>query len=397
MTLPINPHFGGQLPPIEYKQELVSGLEPFLTQFMPAQTPSATLTAALNKYSDKLLSGNDKEITAALNSLASELGLSEKFSAFIPLIAATLAHLDPAQIKTLGTLLDAMSGVKDPTVVRDTSTTYEGAVDPTVVDSYPEFPSLQGVDPALIKLFNESVKAHNAGTLTEEKFESILDDILQGIKNDKLSTASKPHSAEVNAWIFSCVVECFKVSSLISDLLIQMERDNGKLAIKMKQALFSMAMDCFNLAIKMTDARVNSTMAEVASLILEGVCSVLQATISAVGIWKSARDIKNLGPNPTPEQITSVTRNVDLWKSMGSSIVTAAQDFAKAGITVDKANQERIAGYTEAMKELVGKIFQLIEGTLRKTDEDTGDMKKMIHDLFEKLDALARLSGEIRG
>lgn len=251
------------------------------------------------------------------------------------------------------------------------------------------------------KTFQDAMHGLENGTINEEAFQKIIGDLTKEIEQARALLAAggaggSGGSSPVNIafWMFSCSVEFFKIASNISQILTEMEREQNLLAIKMKQCMIEMAKEAFTLGIAMTEARVKQIETEAYKAQLEGICSFVQAGISAIVLIGSSITYAKINTVEGQKQAQFVWDNI---KGIASGIVTGAQELRKAAMELEKAGYARTEGYSEASKELLNKIFQTMQDSLQKIQEGTSKIQEILKELWGMTQSIQRLSGEVRG
>ena len=250
------------------------------------------------------------------------------------------------------------------------------------------------------KTFQDAMEGLKNGTLDEAGFQAVMEGLtkeieasLHAISGGGGSPPSGPEGkkALVNFWMFSCSVEFFKIASNISQLLTEMEREQGLLSIKMKECMVAMAKDAYTLAIAMTNARVQQLQTEAAMLTTEGICNIVQGAISLI------TGCMTLRISGSAEEVKLKTLQLESFSNVATQLTSAIQNFVKAGFTVNKAALEQVAGQSEATKEFINKIFQTMQDSLQKIQEGTSKIQEILKELWGMTQSIQRLSGEVRG
>ncbi len=231
----------------------------------------------------------------------------------------------------------------------------------------------------------------------------------------KPPSSSEPAGKILNDWCaVSAVVDLFKSTSEIAMLLSKMAREDSKLKQALGGLLLEMAKEAKNLAIAAGEARAQQYEADARKAWIEFGCAIGQMAIviaSTIGTHLREKQYKSefegVGKDNKPHMYKDLSdtskslkarefalQDMQPFQQFANALTTAMKSGAEAIIDQQKADLERVASKSEGIKQLIDKIFQMIQETYSTMTDDMKELRAAMDKFIQTLENAQRTSTE---
>ncbi len=291
-----------------------------------------------------------------------------------------------------------------------------GVKEGTTISSVRELANLLGQD-GLTKAEGEGLKSIVTIAISDPQLPAVDKQKLEGFleKLDKALTTLKAGgdikdpavSKARNDWmVASAVCDLFSATNEIAMLISKMSRSESQLKQSLGVVMLSMAKTAMELTIQAGEARAQQYELEAQKCWLEmgmalGQIVVTAASIAASGLKeaneKAKMEADKGGALTYKEQLdihNSVTSDTRALQEISSSTMTAIKSGIEAVINMKKADLERDAALADGVKQMLDKLYQLINDTYSMLGEDMKDQRQMLEKLLQTLESAQRTMAE---
>ncbi len=210
-----------------------------------------------------------------------------------------------------------------------------------------------------------------------------------------------------NEWmVVSAVCALFTATNEIASIISKMAREESKLRQAMGNTMIAMAKESMTLTIQAGELRAQQQEAEAAKCWTEFGMALGQMVVTVTSYLATTgkeqelktKMEKETGKDLTTEQEISIYRTASdktqVFTQVLNQTLEGVKSAIEATIYMKKADLERDASKSEGVKQLLDKMFQLLQDTYSMIGDDMRDQRQTLDKLFQILESAQRSMAE---